>query len=257
LTQVPAEASVPTFTPSSVLVPRFGVYGHFYTLGYPDARTVRCRSVLEIITRRSELAGELGPEGHRPDAIFIMMNPGSSRPRQESQDPGERHAWTDWHGADPRGRDLVETVPDPTQYQIMRIMAHRCWEHVRVLNLSDLRSPVSRQFLRLVQDLPTLDGGHPHSLFCPQRRAEREARLRRKPGAPLIAAWGVDPRLLPLIASCLDALPLGEPLIGLLRPDTVCQYFHPRPPLPAGQRAWLQAMAEQLRRELGEAHPAD
>jgi hypothetical protein len=256
LIQVPAEACVPTLTQSCVLVPRFGVYGHFYTLGYPDARTVRCRSALEIITRQSGLAGELGPKGHRPDAIFIMMNPGSSRPVLGSQDPGDRHAWNDWHGA-AQGGDLVETVPDPTQHQIMRIMAHRRWEHVRVLNLSDLRNPVSRQFLRLVHDLPTLDGGHPHSLFCPQRRTEREGKLLRKPGAPLIAAWGVDPRLKPLVASCLDALPLGEPLRGLLRPSTTCQYFHPRPPLPAGQRAWLLAMAELLDRELGEVQAAE
>jgi hypothetical protein len=67
----------------------------------------------------------------------------------------------------------------------------------------------------------------------------------------------VDPRLKPLVASCLDALPLGEPLRGLLRPDTACQYFHPRPPLPAGQRAWLLAMAERLDRELGEVQPAE
>ena len=61
-------------------------------------------------------------------------------------------------------------------------MAHRRWEHVRVLNLSDLRNPVSRQFLRLVQArrVTELSQKAPRQLPPPRaRRGQRRVEFPR------------------------------------------------------------------------------
>jgi len=43
-------------------------------------------------------------------------------------------------------KEIIPTKPDNAQYQIMRIMLLQKWEHVRVLNLSDLRNGNSGNF---------------------------------------------------------------------------------------------------------------
>lgn len=121
---------------------RFTVVGHFYEL--PSGR--RCRSVLELLSHK-QAAKRTDAQRGLPDAVVVMMNPGSSRPLGED----------DWAGDAPdrRPKRLVAARPDTTQYQIMRTMGYMGWEHVRVVNLSDLHESKSSAFVR---DYPALKG---------------------------------------------------------------------------------------------------
>jgi hypothetical protein len=78
------------------------------------AHTPKDRSVLSVLS---------------PDAVFIMMNPGSSKPLVEVNN--RIHA----RAIHKLPISLVPTRPDTTQYQVMRLMHFLGWRHVRVLNI--------------------------------------------------------------------------------------------------------------------------
>jgi hypothetical protein len=68
------------FIPAQELKNEFGVFGHFYSVQVAPKRIVECRSVLEIV-EEAQVPEQMSVLSNRkPDAVFIMMNPGSSRP---------------------------------------------------------------------------------------------------------------------------------------------------------------------------------
>ena len=188
----------------------FRCYGHFYRLKIEGAEPQLCRSVLEITslpreavgagTNSNDLFSNAGATRNLPDAVVIMMNPGSSRPIED----GDTDSLLTMPPPGGFQKPLVLTQPDNTQYQIMRIMVSKNWNHVRVLNISDLRDPKSPSFIARTQKLAALPGGAMHSMFCEERTAERKAMLRRKSGAPFILGWGQDAGLIPLAKQCLS-----------------------------------------------------
>ena len=134
-------------TPTEQLNNVFAVFGHFYRSDFADQvyidRSPGFRSVLEI--RRIENGG--AGAGKDADALFVMMNPGGSRPKDLSCSP------RDWP-LDPRPNStFVRAVPDETQYQVMRLMEVFNWNLVRVINLSDVREPDSKRLRKLVDCL--------------------------------------------------------------------------------------------------------
>jgi hypothetical protein len=223
------------FIPANVLHSTYGVVGHFYDVRLASGKNIRCRSVLEII---STAAGNR--RSAHPDAVFIMMNPGCSRPL-DSTPPivpaGAVGALT---------KTLVATRPDTTQYQLMRVMTHLGFRRVRVINLSDLRETQSQRFVQIVDALERDERFSEHSIFSPPRQRELAAALKRKPKAPLVCAWGVGNGLAPLIARCIGAVGSGQRAAGLLKPSTSDRYYHPLPKTQAAQRAWVDAMVEHL-----------
>lgn len=224
-------AMSPRFIAARQLKERFAAFGHFYELP-TDAGPVPCRSVLELVSHAR--AASLG-EGRRglPNAVFVMMNPGSSWPLQGG-----------WDGAAPRStpKRLVLAKPDTTQYQVMRVMDRMRWERVRVINLSDLHESRSSEFVRRYPAL-----GQAHSIFSAGRRGELARELQRQDGAPLVLAWGVHPRLAPLIAQALPLLKEAGPCLGVQRPDVAGGgYFHLLPQLQGDKLARVDALCEQL-----------
>lgn len=139
---------------------------------------------------------------------------------------------------------LVPTRPDTTQYQVMRLMRHRKWRHVRVLNLSDLRCSKSTQFFRIFQRLEREQGFEAHSIFSQARSAELSLKLPR--GTPVVLAWGLSPRLNSLIERCLARLGSRVRIWGLLEPGTEDKYRHPLPSLQSQQRDWLRKMVREF-----------
>lgn len=135
------------FIPAEELKQAYGVFGHFYSVELASKEVVECRSVLEIATkaRTPKDCSELLLLS--PDAVFIMMNPGSSKPLAPVNN--RVHA----RGIHKLVVTLVPTKPDTTQYQVMRLMHYRQWRHVRVLNLSDLAQSKES---RVHQALPAL-----------------------------------------------------------------------------------------------------
>lgn len=173
---------------------------------------------------------EITLESGRPpapvDAVVVMMNPGSSAPK-----PGFA-----------RENGMVPTVPDPTQYQVMRLMEKCQWGRVRVLNLSDLRNADSADFRERLK-LSGEDIGH--SIFSPKRTAELQAGLDRAPGAPIIAAWGCHNGLESLATLALDALK-GNSIIGRPGVHGEWRYWHPLLRNAKFQRQWVEEVFAQL-----------
>jgi hypothetical protein len=225
----------------------FRCYGHFYRLHVQGTEPQLCRSVLEITSLPREAVGagrdpgdlfcHSGTSRNPPDAVVIMMNPGSSRPIEE----GDTDSLLTLPLPAGFQKPLVLTQPDNTQYQIMRIMVSKGWQHVRVLNISDLRDPKSPSFIARTQKLATLPGGATHSLFCEERTAERDTMLRRKPGAPFILGWGRDAGLIPLAKQCLSRI-AGEKIIAVPAGNDPVLTAHPSPMLQSKKEEWLGAI---------------
>ena len=224
------------FMPASDLKRRYNVIGHFYSLEVPRIETVKCRSVLEI-TFKAALTTEQKPTA---DAVFVMMNPGSSRPIVETD-----HAVSS-DEISVMSAVLMPTVPDTTQYQVMRIMHYMGWQHVRVINLSDLSDPKSGSFFKRYVQLESESGCTAHSVFSSQRSAELKQHLSRKPQGPIVCAWGVSAALSPLIERASAVLSLETAAIGLLKSGHPRKYFHPLPSLQSQKEQWVAQMLELL-----------
>lgn len=154
-------------------------YGDFYDLQF-GGETYQCRSTLEIFRSMRNLNNPDRLLDCTPDIVVIMMNPGSSRPCEDIP-PRQLDSSGDIASC-PR---LILTVPDIAQYQIMRIMDEKDLQHVRVLNLSDIR--MSSHFL---ENFPGGGCAVPgHSIFCPERYAEFQCRLNSRLNI-IIAGWG-------------------------------------------------------------------
>lgn len=223
------------FIPAKDLKRQYSVLGHFYSLHALDSERLECRSVLEITSKDSE-------SNPTADAIFVMMNPGSSRPVQETG--AELTVSSD--GFAELSVQLVRTVPDTTQYQLMRVMHYSGWRHVRVLNLSDLRDPKSASFVRRYKLLERESGSTAHSLFSSQRLSELKRLLLREPGAPIICAWGVSDDLNPLIKRALAILASESEVTGLEKAGHPGKYFHPLPSIQSHRERWVNQILKLL-----------
>lgn len=216
----------------------YDIYGHFYELNLNEEQNRKCRSVLEIVSKAA-VPGIKSIEKSFPDAIVIMMNPGSSSPKEG--DDGtvftEDTIVSDDFINDIQ-RNLVKTNPDPTQYQIMRLMSHYDYDHVRVINLSDLREPDSDEFAKIIRSLEN----DAHSIFSQLRRIELEKKMIRKSDAPIICAWGLENDYLPLAKKVQDYMD-GYPIIGVKKENGKFLFGHARPRLKTAQQKWFNEVA--------------
>jgi hypothetical protein len=115
-----------------------------------------------------------------------------------------------------------------------------------VLNLSDLRSPKSAEFIKIFERLERDDEFEAHSIFSDDRAGELSLKLPRSSKTPLVLAWGVSDKLTPLIERCMARLPKKRKVVGLLEPGSTNKYRHPLPSLHEDQRRWVEQIIEQL-----------
>ena len=228
------------FIPADKLKQKYGVFGHFYSVELASKEVVECRSVLEIASKAHAPMEHSELSVLRPNAVFIMMNPGSSKPLVEVKNSIRARAIRKLPIS------LVPTKPDTTQYQVMRLMHFLGWRHVRVLNLSDLRSPKSAEFIKMFQRLEDESNFDSHSVFADARTDELSLKLPKSKKTPLVLAWGLSDKLNPLIDRCVSRIPRRSNLMGLLEPDTPSKYRHPLPSLHEQQRMWVEQMIEQF-----------
>lgn len=204
------------------LLERFDVHGRFYERQF-EGKNYVLRSHLEIFDR--SLSWSTVRE-RSADLVAVMMNPGASRPLAD---------------LDPQG--WAPAVPDRTQYQLMKLAlstsaSEAPIRHVRVINLSDLRTPKSAE---LFKTLAVLNSDW-HSLFDSARRAELRCALGDS-ATPVLLAWGLSPHLKPLARTALDTLK-QRTLLGLT--ENGWSYRHPLPQRADLQSAWLARMTAQL-----------
>ena len=234
------EVTMHPFIPASDLKQSYSVFGHFYSVELASKEVVECRSVLEIASKDHTPTDHSELSALRPDAVFIMMNPGSSRPLVEVNNRIRARAIRKLRVS------LVPTKPDTTQYQVMRLMHFLGWRHVRVLNLSDLRSPKSAEFIKQFQRLEDESKFDSHSVFSDIRTDELSLKLPTCRKTPLVLAWGLSDKLNPLIERCISRLPRKRKVIGLLEPGSANKYRHPLPSLQKDQRHWVEMMIRQF-----------
>ena len=224
------------FIPAEELKQAYDVFGHFYSVEIASGETVECRSVLEIANKSHKPKDSEELSKRKPDAVFIMMNPGSSQPLV----PVSNHILEDQIGK--LSISLVRTKPDTTQYQVMRVMHYRQWHHVRVLNLSDLRCSKSNDFMKLYGRLEDESGFDSHSIFSEERKSELATKLTQSRTMPLVLAWGLSEKLDPLIERCLSKIASNRTIKGVLEEGTSNKYRHPLPSLQRQKEEWLDNM---------------
>lgn len=229
------------FIPAEELKEIYGIFGHLYSVELASKAVVECRSVLEIADKSYLSKDHSDLSLRNPDAVFVMMNPGSSKPLVEVRNRVRVETIHELPFS------LVPTKPDTTRYQVMRLMHFRQWRHVRVLNLSDLRCSKSPEFIKLYQRLEADSNFDSHSIFSEVRTPELAAKLPESRKVSLVLAWGLSAKLDPLIERCLSRIPSKRAIRGLLEEGTVNKYRHPLPSLQKEKRAWLDNMVRQLR----------
>ncbi len=230
------------FIYAAELKKQFACYGHFYELALMNGERAKCRSVLEIVDASVSQENPSDISLMEPDVVVIMMNPGSSHPKDkqhvddEIKYPQKDNAFE---------KKLVLTQPDNTQYQVMRVALSKGWKHIRVLNLSDLRDPKSGSFIQKTEALTEIMGGHVHSLFCKERSNECVHALSRKHKTPIVLGWGQDMGLLPLVEQCLKRIG-NEPTCTIPSEVHPLLNAHPSPMLQKKKLLWLETIAKKL-----------
>ncbi len=223
----------------------FIVYGSYYDLLAEDGEKIKCRNILEIFRRsfHIKLPDPLKLSSSLPDSIFVMMNPGSSEPRQLGfQEPRLRI-----EDASSRlvSLEMVFAKPDVTQYQVMRIMGEMGWDHVRIVNLSDIREPKSLKFFKYVKEFENKYSDI-HTIFSRSREKERDTVFNlRKGDSPVILGWGRDKSLIPLAEKALGFLKSFN-TNGLVSKDNPILYLHPSPNLQKAKIEWLENIMKTI-----------
>lgn len=211
----------------------FSVFGYFYDRKFDDGSTLKLRETLEIVAHEQVPLALNDLLDHDIDAIVLMMNPGSSKPTDKGYIPVTTSPNPDDIA---ENRELIKTVPDNAQYQIMRLMVTQGWKHVRILNLSDIRQPKSAIFIKQAKTVdPT------HSIWSDGRSNGLKSLLEKTP--LVIKAWGQDKGLLPLAIQAESALHTTN-TIGVEKSPHA--YAYPSPMLKEHKVRWLNNICALL-----------
>lgn len=220
----------------AILEDKYACYGHFYSIIVGD-KEYCCRGVLEIVNASLDFDDPNCLSGRTPDATVIMMNPGSSKPVVP------QNIQIDLNDVCSMDTELVLACPDRTQFQIMRIMEFKKWQHIRILNLSDLRDPNSGSFYEYFPRVESETGRDVHSIFSKERSAELKRKLSQD--RQIISAWGVSSKLDALIGKCLNGT--RSSFIGVKKENSTNKYYHPLlQGKPMTQKEWLLKVCEEL-----------
>lgn len=226
------------FVYADTLKTKFDVFGHFYNLTIGQD-VLHCRSSLDIVSKSiRNLANQA------PDAVVVMMNPGSSvplakgySPRQYSLDEIFSRNWE---------KEIVCARADNAQYQIMRLMTLNDWKYVKILNLSDLRNGNSGNFANEFKRAAAIDSSNPHCITHEGRRAELMSSLETKSNGLVIAAWGSIEVLRESASRMIAYQPV---LTGIKLGDPWFKY--PRPYMKDQKLEWLMNMDAVVKQTAG------
>ncbi len=191
----------------------FEVYGLFY-----KNKGHLCRKYLDIRKNDSK--------DIKPDLMVVMMNPGSSSPK------------------DGNDNNTIESIaiPDRTQDQIMKVMTSCNFNYARILNLSDLREAKSKIFYSKLKDLQNV----PHSIFSAERIKDFETLFVKD--VPVIFVWGVNKKLKSLAMKAITLINTKKPF-GLLKKGTNSAYYHPLPQNYYDQEKWCEDIITMLNKQ--------
>lgn len=201
------------FVYADTLKRHYSVFGEFYRLDIGQQRLL-CRRRVELVHTGQGAAEPLAldiAKGSTPDAVAILMNPGGVRPSEDLD--GFLNSLPLTHCYSRQDLTQSDTLhrlkPDNTQYQLMRLMQAMGWNHLRLVNLSDLCDANSQSFARRLADLLEQHPSLPHSIIDTARIADWQALVgdAMLAGSFAIAAWGAPSVLEPQARECIQRLP--------------------------------------------------
>jgi len=200
----------------------FEVTAFFY-----NSKNLKFRRYLEI--RRK---GFLGKEN---DLSVIMMNPGSSKPK--NIDEKINHDFLN---------KFVIAHPDPTQYQIMKVMNNCNLNYAKIINLSDVRNGSSKEFYNMLSNqLRNIN----HSIF--DKSNEKHLIDYLNVESKFILGWGVNNKLNELSTKALEKLnnlSVKElHFFGVKHPNNKNGYYHPLPRTEQKQKEWVIEITTQIK----------
>lgn len=199
---------------------KFEVKGYFYNVD-----KLKFRRYLEI--------KKIGTKKNKNDISIIMMNPGSSEPKNIDED---------------KNSDFLDRFviahPDPTQNQIMEVMENCGFEYAKIINLSDVRNGNSKLFYELLdKDLK----GKVHSIFSNEDCIKGYL----NPNSAFLFAWGVNHKLKELSQNALNQIEklFGKDLKihGLKHSKNSVGYYHPFPRTKTAQDNWVINITKQIK----------
>ncbi|MCR5703721.1 MAG: hypothetical protein K6G85_03785 [Eubacterium sp.] len=121
-----------------------------------------------------------GAEKKEIDAYIVMMNPGSCCPKDDST---IKNLEKDKIG-NKNNLNLSDAIADNAQKIVMGLMKDLGYNHVRLLNLSDICSANSKEANKIAGELSDYQ-----SVFSEKRRKELDELTKEE--APFILGWGV------------------------------------------------------------------
>lgn len=228
------------FIYASELKQQFQVVGHYYNLKL-KGQLFPCRRVADIYDAKQLDVQQL--ERCQPQAVVIMMNPGSSSP-VDQQAPIQTISAAKLFAADyPIHWSVIK--PDNTQYQMMRLMRQQGWQHLRIINLSDLREGNSRTFAKHFLEAQHLNKQNPHSYLHPKRQPELLSLCEQS--RAVIAAWGSNAVQKHQAQACIKLCAQRQIQLTGLALETPWYRF--ASPYRKDQKmSWLAGINEQLQR---------
>jgi len=144
--------------------------------------------------------------------------------------------------------DLVDTVPDDTQDQIMHVMEQVGYRNVAILNLSDIRDTDSSNFVKQVDKLNHKELGVVHSIFDNTRKKELDYILSLCDNKPIIFASGVNYKLRFLTNHALTFFDTDK-VYGWKKNyenQHINLYFHPLPRSQQERDSWIKIVCAQI-----------
>lgn len=205
---------------------KFCTEGAFYYLKLNEVKHI-CRGLAKISRR--------GVESDTADALFVLVNPGSCKPEDETY---EFPAFNE----DLKQVPFVQAQTDPTQYQIMRLMERMKWNMVYIINLSDLRAGNMDEFRKLSNYFES-NSDNRHNIFSSNRKGILTSLLSKK--TKIIAGWGKNTIIKERAKIALDVLEKLSEVHGIpyeKRP----YYKHPFPMLQQKCIKWLDDIQQTL-----------
>lgn len=210
---------------------KISFYGNYYKI-----KGKKHRSLLCFVPKLEKVAERIDFFKYEFDVIFVMMNPGNSKPQQKN------YIWPIQPNLVQSLKTLVPARPDPTQYQIASLAKEMNWESVCILNLSDRCETDSDKFVKELGELPSS-----HSIFSEKREKELRSILAQiKKTETVYLAWGQKTQnaFKELAKKAHDKLTdLFSSLIGLRGNETIHpqhMYQHPLRENQEAKEKWLR-----------------
>lgn len=201
----------------------FHIEASFYQLEVNNELYL-CRNKARIV-RRDTMVNSI------VDAIVIMVNPGSCIPSVANTTPTLKRNF--------ENAPFVKVHIDPTQQQLMRLMKKMSWNHLTIINLSDLCAGNMTEFQSILKKVEAYPN---HSIFSEERTDEREKVLNES--NRIILAWGQNSLINPLACNALEKL-RGKEVYGMPG-DKSFKYRHPFPFKKESCIKWLQDISKQV-----------